>query len=357
MFKLKTLFLLSFVGYLMFGNSTFLHASEIRKKYGKDGRLLWEYNSRDLGFKLYEYKPIGDKFYLDAVRICRDLNGDGRLEKQKDVCFSLMKFQMGPEVFTPRGPRPLLLYIVNDPAIIEVKKKDELEIIQSQDPDTQKERIIEHLKFIKNHHSFKNELEESLQKIDGLPKSENPKLTDADFQSIRKVLRTALLDTTKKIELLKKEYSHVEFSIQSKDDFFLLGRKGQGVILKNTWSGITHVDEVRFDPWTGKQRSITMYRRGTPETYFEIDDSGGKIAYASYICDKLGNLMSVEILGADGNVNQKFDLNTLNQPFNFMVKGTSGNWIPWPKQLKWPIMEEKLMAILSQETDSIRPYR
>ncbi len=357
MFKLKILLLLSFVGNLVFGNSTFLHASEITKKYGKDGRLLWEYNSRDLEFKLYEYKPIGNKFSLDAVRICRDLNGDGRLEKEKDVCFSLMKFQMGSEVLTPRGPRPLLLYIVNDPAIIEVKKKDELEIIQSQDPDTQKGRIIEHLKFIKNHHSFKNELEESLQKIDGLPKSENPKLTDADFRSIRKVLQTALVNITKKIELLGKEYSNIEFSIQSRDDFFLLGRKGRCVILKNTWKGSMRVDESRFDPWTGKQRSIKTFRQGVPETYFEIDDSGERIAYANYICDKMGNLMSVEILGADGNVSQRFDLNTLNQPFNFMVKGTSGNWIPWPKQLKWPIMEEKLMAILSQETDSIRPYR
>ena len=67
--------------------------------------------------------------------------------------------------------------------------------------------------------------------------------------------------------------------------------------------------------------------------------------------------MSVEILDRDGNTNQRFSLNTLDIPFNFMVKGASGNWINWPKQLSWPIMEERLNALLSRELDNIQPFR
>lgn len=357
MLNVKKSLVLSLVGYLVLGNALCLHASTIKKRYAKDGRLLWEFNASDFEFKIYQYKVLGGKQRLDAVRICRDLNADKRLDKEKDVCLRLMKFQAGSELFTTKGEKSKLLYISCNSSSIEVIKKEDLAGIQSQDPNRKNERIIGNLKYVKDLYSFKKELEENLQKLDELQKSENHDFTDSDFQSIRNILEAGLLNVSEKIAVLKKEYSTIDFSIQPKDAFFLVGRKGNCVILKNTWDGVRHVDEIRYDQWTGKQISIKVFSQGVPKTFFEIDESGKKSAYANYVCNKVGDLVSVEILEGDGTPNIKFFLNTLNNPFNVMVKGASGKWITWPTQLTWPIIKERLDALLSHEFYNIRPFR
>ena len=123
MFKVKNLLFVLLTGYLVLGYSLCLHASNVKKKYAKDGRLLWEFNESDFEFIIYKYKPLGREWKVDSAQICKDLNHDMRLEKEKDVCHRLVKFQMGGDYSTTKGKRPQLLYISGDPSIIEVLKK------------------------------------------------------------------------------------------------------------------------------------------------------------------------------------------------------------------------------------------
>ena len=346
--KFRSLAMVFYIGYLIFFASTWSDALDIQQKYEKDGRLLWEFDKRNAEMKVFEYKLFGRRWVLDKVRVLRDLNRDGRIDKENDIVLRIMKYEGS-------GNFNRLLYISCNPMAVVVIREDELPDILSKGEAEKRNLIAEHL--TKDLVLFKERIEKSLDGSFELQKSGKVNLSESEFQTLTILLDADMSEVSKRIETVKEECRNIEFSIQLKGGFYLVGKKGNSGILKNSWAGFSQVNETRYNPFTERQISIKTFEKGVPKTFYEFDEMGKKYAFANFKCDKLGNLMSAEILDREGIPVKEFHLNTLSIPYVLMIKVAPDKWFNWPNQLSWPIEDTKLNDLLSHEKFKIKTFR
>jgi hypothetical protein len=348
MIKFRILAIVFYIGYLIFFASTWLGAHDIQQKYAKDGRLLWEFDKRNAEVKFFDYKVSGGEWVLDKVRVFRDLNRDGRIDKENDIALRIMKYEGS-------GNFNRLLYIICNPMAVVVIREDELPDILSKGEAEKRELIAEHL--TKDLVLFKKKSEENLDALFELQKSGKVNLSESEFQALRILLNTDISEVSKRIETVKEECRNIEFSIQLKGGFYLVGKKGKAGILKNSWAGLSQVSETRHNPFTQRQISIKTFENGISKTFYEFDEMGKKYAFASFKCNEIGKVVSVQVLDREGITVKEFFLNTLGIPYLLTIKVAPDKWFNWPNQLSWPIEDSKLNDLLSHEKFRIKTFR
>lgn len=346
--KFRILAMVFYIGNLIFFASTWSDALDIQQKYAKDGRLLSEFDKRNAELKVFEYKVLGRRWVLDKVRVFRDLNRDGRIDKENDIDLRIMKYEGS-------GNFNKLLYISCNPVAVVVIREEELPDILSKGEAEKRNLIAEHL--TKDLVLFKKRIEENLDALFELQKSGKVNLSGSEFQTLGILLNADISEVSKRIETVKEECRNIEFSIQLKGGFYLVGKKGNSGILKNSWAGHSQVSETRYNPFTERQISIKTFEKGVPKTFYEFDELGKKYAFANFKCDKIGNLMSAQILDREGIPQKEFHLNTLSVPYLLMIKVAHDKMFNWPNQLPWPIEDSKLNDLLSHEKFKIKTFR
>jgi len=301
-----------------------------------------EYDHLNNEIKMYSYKVSGGEWVLDKIHVWKDLNGDGKKDEENDALLYTMNYNFGKLAYISRNTETL--------AMINKADISQFELI---DLSEKKEIIKNHL--TKPLTSFTSKLEANLKKLTEQYKNGELNLTISEFNSLSVIVNDYILKTKLKIKTLREVVDQTEVSINEKGKYFLIGCEGEKIILKNNWAGIEQINELRYNPWTGKEVSEKFFELGRAELFCEIDSSGNRYQNATYKYGQNDELLSIHILNSESKPIKNIYMNTLENPYLIEIRVGDNKWFTWPSQLSWPIEDEKLDQLLIHERLRSRP--
>ena len=297
------------------------------------GRASSKYDHSTGVLQNFRYKFYGGHWFIDNIVAFKNVSDARKPKKEDFVYMHNLKFKDARFSYKK----------VNKEAIIFIKEGEWPDIDLPNLTDV-KGAIVEYVK--NDSLNYRNELVSKLKKLKELNKNGDLSISDSGYENLVTILNDDIRQTEKCIEETNVKLKDIKITVKKIKKYYLVGKKGECIIIKNKYSGYHDIEEIHYDPWSGKEIFVKSLKNELAKEFYEVDTLGDKNIFAKYNYNRESLLENIDIYNKNGVIVKKMLFQVRMMPYRFEIKIGKNEWFKWPSQLSWPIQRDLLEKLL-----------
>lgn len=312
---------------------TLLLSPSVKQAIG--GRPSSKYDHSTGVLQNFRYKFYAGHWNTDNIVAFKNVSDAKKPKKEDFVYMHNLKFNKDSWFLYKR---------VNKEAIIFIEE-EELPDIDLQNLNDVKGAIVEYVR--NDLLNYRNELVNNLKKIEELKISGNLSITDLGYENLIKILNDEIRQTEKRIAETTEKFKNIKLTAKKMKKYYLVGKTGRCIIIKNRYDGYPEIEEIHYDPWNGKEIFVKSLKSEVAKEFYEVDSLGNRNTIVKYNYTRRGVLENIDLYSKHGFIVKKllcqmYGYPPRSRPYMIHIKVGQNEWFNWPSQLSWPIKRDLL---------------